>query len=158
MYKIFLLAGMLMLCNSAPAQNDVFKKLNAFEGKWKMQTKKGEYLYESWEKINDSYLQSKSFLIKLNGDTMQMETVTLTQINEDIFYTSSVPGQNDGKGIAFRLTGFANNTFTFENAEHDFPKRIVYQFTGDGSLHAWIDGGKDAADKRNDYHYKKVAL
>lgn len=156
MYKIFLLAAMLFFCSFMPVHNDVFKKLNVFEGVWKMQTKKGEYLYENWKKINDNYLQNKSFLIKLNGDTVQMETVILTQINEDIFYTSSVPGQNGGKGIAFRLTGFANNTFTFENAEHDFPKRITYRFTGSDSLHAWIDGGKDAPGKRNDYYYKKV--
>jgi hypothetical protein len=131
-----------------------FKELYKIEGVWKMKTKKGD-LCESWKKMNDVYLQNRAFMIKANNDTMWLESVSLTQKNNAIVYTSTVANQNGGKAVAFKLTSSANQTFVFENAEHDFPKRITYQFIGKDSLHAWIDGGENNKNKRNDFYYKK---
>lgn len=122
------------------------------EGTWIMETKKG-IIGETWVKVTGDYYQSKGFFIKGN-DTVVTEQVALTKTNEGVCYTSTVEDQNNKQPVPFKLTSAANNVFTFENAAHDFPKRIVYEFTGNDSLHAYIDDG--AGNNRQDYYYKKI--
>jgi hypothetical protein len=54
------------------------------------------------------------------------------------------------------MTTAANNLFVFENAQHDFPKRIVYQLVNADSLHAFIDDGIDGSEKRQNFYNKRV--
>ncbi len=125
-----------------------------FDGTWKMTTKNGT-LYESWSKPNNFTLKSTSYKVKANGDTVLLESVVLTQTRSGVFYNSTVKDQNDGKAVPFKLSSINNKTFVFTNEEHDYPKRIVYEFIGTDSLHAWIDGGEEEKTKRNDFYYKK---
>lgn len=131
----------------------VFKQLHALEGKWIMKTKKG-FIGEEWVKINDDYLQNKGFYIK-GSDTVITERVSLKKTAEGIFYTSTVENQNNKQPISFSLTAAGNHVFVFENPVHDFPKRITYELVSADSLHAYIDGGVDAAEKRQDFYYRK---
>ena len=98
----------------------------------------------------------KTCKITDNGDTSNLEIILLTKDGNGIFYTPTVIAGNNIKPVRFTLTSFANNTYTFENPSHDFPKRIHYEFTGPESLHAWIDGGEAMADKRSDFNYTRV--
>lgn len=132
----------------------VFKQLHALEGKWIMKTKKG-FIGEEWVKINDDYLQNKGFFVK-GTDTVVTERVSLRKTTEGIFYTSTVEDQNNKQPISFMLTAAGNNVFVFENPAHDFPKRITYHLVSVDSLHAYIDGGADAAGNRQDFYYHKV--
>ena len=45
----------------------------------------------------------------------------------------------------------------FENLEHDFPQRILYWMTDDDTLHARIEGPKDAAEKAMEWAWKRGA-
>lgn len=136
-----------------PPDHIVFKKLYALEGTWKMNTKRGS-ICEEWKKIDNTYLQSKGFMIK-GIDTMINERVTLKNTNDGIYYTSTVENQNNKQPIAFKLTTSDNNQFIFENLQHDFPKRIVYHLVTKDSLHAWIDDAVDGSKHRQDFFYKK---
>jgi hypothetical protein len=40
----------------------------------------------------------------------------------------------------FALTSFLGNKFIFENDEHDFPQRVIYEFVSDTQLNARIEG------------------
>ena len=130
-----------------------FKKLYALEGVWKMNTKRGA-LCEEWKKVDNNYLQSRGYMIK-GKDTIINERVALTKIKTGVFYTSTVEGQNNRQPIAFKMTKAENNVFVFENPEHDFPKRIVYELMGTDSLHAYIDDGTDNTKKRQNFYYKR---
>jgi hypothetical protein len=55
----------------------------------------------------------------------------------------------------FKLTHLAGQEATFENPEHDFPKRIIYRKNFDGSLTAIIDGG--AGTKSMSFAYQPMA-
>jgi hypothetical protein len=131
----------------------LFKKLYVLEGVWKMNTKRG-VLCEEWKKVHDNYLQSTGYTIK-GIDTIINESVALTNTKAGIFYTSAVEDQNNRQAIAFKMTAAKNNTFVFENPQHDFPKRIVYELTGADSLHAYIDDGTDDLKKRRNFYYKR---
>lgn len=132
----------------------VFKQLHALEGKWIMKTKKG-FIGEEWIKINDDYLQNKGFFVK-GTDTVVTERVSLRKTTEGIFYTSTVEDQNNKQPVSFKLTSSDKQVFIFENPSHDFPKRIIYELVSADSIHAYIDGGADAATKRQDFYYHKV--
>ena len=151
--NFFLLLAFSVSLN-AFAQNGNFDiPKNVFEGKWIM-PKGNKFIGEEWVKISDTYLENKGYFIK-GTDTVITERVTLKKINGEIFYTSTVEGQNDQKPVDFKLTSINGSIYTFENPLHDFPKRIVYDFTTAGSLHAYIDDGT-ASKSRVDFYYKKV--
>jgi hypothetical protein len=157
MKKLFILM-LAVFCLSAFVVSDnnksVFKRLYVLEGLWKMKTKKG-FICEEWKKINKGYLQNKGYMI-IGTDTTITERVALQRSKNDIFYTSTVEDQNNKKPIVFTLTKAKNNTFVFENQQHDFPKRIVYKIVTEDSLYAFIDDGMEASKKRQNFYYKKV--
>lgn len=134
--------------------NKTFQQLHSLKGTWKMQTKRGA-ICEEWKIVNKDYLQSKGYYIK-GADTIVNETVALENKNGGIFYTSTVANQNEGKPTAFKLTSSASNKFVFENPAHDFPKRLVYELVNKDSLHAFIDDGNDASNKRSHFYYSRA--
>lgn len=134
-------------------QERPFLQLHQLEGKWIMKTKRGT-IGEEWIKVNDTYLQNRGFFIK-GGDTIVTERVSLKETKDGIFYTSTVEDQNNKQPIPFKLTSSVDHTFIFENPEHDFPKRIVYQLISPDSLHAYIDAGAAVAGKRQDFYFQK---
>ena len=131
-----------------------FKKLYALEGRWIMKTQRGA-IGEQWLKMDKDYLQSRGFFVKGN-DTIITERVALRNTGKGIYYTSTVEDQNNKQPIPFKFTSEKNNAFVFENPEHDFPKRIVYEIVSIDSLHAYIDGGVNGSGKREDFYYRKV--
>lgn len=151
---IALLFVMGSFINDHTINDKPFKQLYALKGKWIMKTKRGS-IGEEWVKVNNTYLQSRGFFIK-GIDTIITERVALTETKEGIFYTSTVEDQNDKKPVPFKLTSFTDHVFVFENTEHDFPKRITYQFVSTDSLHAYIDGGAGSTGNRQDFYYQKV--
>ena len=131
----------------------IFKQLHALEGRWIMKTAKG-YLGEDWIKVDDQYLQNRGFIVK-GTDTIFTERVALRNTAEGIFYTSTVENQNNRQPTSFKLTSGKNNIFVFENPQHNFPKRIVYELISADSIHAYIDDGNAGTKKREDFYYKR---
>ena len=123
------------------------------EGTWIMPTKNGA-IGETWKKVNEAYYQNKGFMVK-GKDTIITEQVALRKTVEGVFYTSTVADQNNKQPVPFKLSSASNNIFIFENREHDFPKRIVYEFTDNTTLHAYIDDGATTKN-RQDFYFKKV--
>ncbi len=152
--KRTLLANCLVMLLFAFTDDGTFNQLHVLQGTWKMQTKRGA-ICEEWKVVNKDYLQSKGYYVK-GADTIVNETVALQNKADGIFYTSTVSNQNDRKPIAFKLTSSASGKFVFENPEHDFPKRIVYELINKDSLHAFIDDGNEASNKRSHFYYSRV--
>lgn len=153
--KASILIALFAISNSTFLLNDskTFKRLYALEGTWKMITKRGA-ICEEWKVINADYLQNRGYRVSGN-DTVINERVSLTNTKDGIFYTSTVEDQNNQKPIAFKLSSANGNSFIFENPDHDYPKRIVYQFISSDSLYAYIDDGSDDPKKRQNFRYKK---
>jgi 2-iminobutanoate/2-iminopropanoate deaminase len=127
---------------------------NLFIGKWLSQRKSG-MLFEKWTSAGDQLLKGASFFIKGN-DTIPQEEMELKQTADGITFTSIVPGQNNELPVTFKMTSATGNRYVFENPQHDFPRRIVYEFTTTGQLHAWIDEGGPDPKKRVDFHFKRI--
>lgn len=114
------------------------KSMNWIIGKWNMGN--GDTLStETWEMKNDSVFSSISMDVKNGKDTLRYEEITIEQKGNEVFYIPVVKGQNDGKGVNFKLTSAEGQKLVFENPDHDFPKKITYQLSGD-TLYAEISG------------------
>lgn len=87
------------------------------------------------------------------GKTVEFEYLRIEQRAEDIYYVASPKGRCPGTD--FKLTRLAGQEATFENPEHDFPKRIIYRKNSDGSLTASIDGG--AGTRSMSFAYQPMA-
>jgi Domain of unknown function (DUF6265) len=153
--RFLFVIALLYCCTGMQAQENTNNNWpgELIEGIWIMPTKNGA-IGETWKRIDDNYYQGKGFMIK-GTDTLITEQVSLRKTADGIFYISTVEDQNNKQPISFKLSSSNINLFIFENPEHDFPKRIVYEFTDSITLHAYIDDGINGK-KKHHFYYKKV--
>jgi len=81
-----------------------------------------------------------------NGRTVSFEFFRIEATAEGITYWASPRGK---PATPFHLVESSGQRVVFENAQHDFPQRIIYWLAGD-KLHAKIEGllkGKPAAEE-----------
>ena len=126
---------------------------NPLVGTWKMQTPKG-VLYEQWESGNGK-LTGSTYAYKNNEKVVQ-ENTTISSENNEIYFTATVPNQNDRKPVQFKLTQRVGNYYMFENPYHDYPQRIIYELVSKDSIHARIEGKKDGQNMTSDYYYSRM--
>lgn len=131
-----------------------FNELLLLEGSWQMKSDNST-IGEIWTKTNTNELKSKAYYLE-GTDTIVYEHVILNKVENSIFYTVTAANENNAKPIAFKLTSNNNKKFVFENAAHDFPKRIVYEFINQDSIHAFIDDGKATSTKRSNFNFKRI--
>jgi uncharacterized protein DUF6265 len=133
--------------------NKSFADFHSIIGIWAMETKKGP-LFESWEKVNDSTLKSRSY--KVNGkDTLILEQVELVKREGKIMYIPIVD-ENNNRPVVFTLIKLEKETYIFENKKHDFPQRIIYNLPQNNTMHAWIEGDINGQFKKSEYNFVKI--
>ena len=135
---------------STPAKTYAnLEKANWFIGEWGSKSAEGE-LTERWNKENDSVYHGESYFVVGSKDTVFAEHVRLEEANGKLAYTVTVPGQNNEKPVRFEMTSGNGNQIIFENPQHDYPNKIIYNKIGNDSLVAEISGiqkGKPASEK-----------
>lgn len=145
---ILLLLAIVSCKNTEATEKDKIKAANWLLGKWETKTADGT-LSENWKQLNDSTFQGESFFIK-GKDTLHFESIILQQKGEELFYNAKVKGQNEDKAVPFKLTLSSEKQLVFENAKHDYPKKIFYTLIKKDSLVASISGvqqGKTSWEK-----------
>jgi hypothetical protein len=153
--KLFLFSVFSLIFFSLKAQSGSDLNMGSFyylEGKWIIE-KPDKNIFEEWKKENDTLMISKSYYVQ-NGDTANAENVMLEKIGDEIFYIPTVE-HNEGP-VKFRLTSLVKNKAVFENLEHDFPTKIVYEKINNDSLHASIEGIVEGKTKVIDYYFKRI--
>jgi hypothetical protein len=88
-----------------------------------------------------------------NGRLRAYELVVIRSDSSGITYTAHPSGQ---PGAAFRSTPVGDGAVAFENPEHDFPRRIVYERAGPDSLVAWIEGPIGGEPRRITFRYGRT--
>jgi hypothetical protein len=142
-------------CTVLHAQDtELFKGLHALEGTWKMETAKGP-LFEEWRVLGKISLLGRSYKLK-GTDTLLLESVTLTNKREGIYYIPTVTGQNNGRAVSFKMISNDHSSFTFENKEHDFPQRVIYKIINADSLVARIEGSKGGKQMSSNFSYSRI--
>lgn len=133
-----LLPIVIMLIFSAPQTFAQTLFPYFLEGTWKMENRD---IYERWEIEENESLMGTSYRI-VNNEENITEYLKINKRGEQIIYTATVPSQNEGRGIEFILHQPEERTFSFENPDHDFPKKIIYQKRSDSEIYVTVsDGG-----------------
>lgn len=160
MKKITLLAAAVALLASCgktavtSKQAGEMAKAEWLLGTWGLKTPKGE-LTEKWAKANDTVMLGKSHFVVGGKDTVFQESIRLEQTNGKLAYVVTVPGQNGEKPVRFGMTSSTENQLVFENPQHDFPTKIVYNKFGNDSLVAEISGMKKGKPASQQFPMKK---
>lgn len=157
--RIFFISiiGLLSSTLSATAQTFTekeFKPLHDLAGLWKMETSRGA-IYEEWKVTAADKLTGRSFRLN-NADTVIMEQIELFLKDGSIVYSPIARGQNNGQAVPFKLTGNDDNRYIFENKEHDFPQRIIYQLVSKDAVNARIEGTLNGKERGSDFKYSRV--
>ncbi|MES2411479.1 MAG: DUF6265 family protein [Bacteroidota bacterium] len=158
-YKLPLITSLLFVCltscknNSSENKFGKLEKMNWLIGNWEQKLPDG-ILKETWTKQNDSTFSGDSYFINTK-DTVHFESIKLVQKAEELTYNATVVGQNEDEPVAFNLTSDVNNTFTFENPAHDYPRKITYKKVASDRLIATISGKQQGKHTQESYPMSK---
>ena len=158
MKNIYTLAfvALLTIVSCKKTENSAKDKIKTADwliGNWENQLEQGT-LSESWEKANDSTFNGKSFFIK-DKDTLNNETIVLSQKGNDLFYIPVVQGQNNNEPVIFKMTKADAKQLVFENPKHDFPQKITYTKITADSIVAAISGVVNGKTEGESYPMKR---
>ena len=108
---------------------------------------------EQWMKPDGKMMMGMSRTVK-NEKTVEFEFVRLVQEEDgSISYVAKPSGQPE---TSFKLLHSEKSKIVFENLEHDFPQRIIYQLCSPDSLVARIEGKMNGIERSVDFPYRKV--
>ena len=131
---------------SLNAQDELIKKL--FPGKWKMDFDKAS-IYEEWVLENETELIGTSFSLDTEKKIIS-EIIYLKKFGDQWAYIA-LPRNQDI--TLFKLVEYSSDKFVFENIEHDFPQRIIYEFLTGGKLNASIEENINGKFTRKEFPY-----
>ncbi len=101
--------------NKVKTQFDTF---SIFVSTWQLQNSSP---FESWE--NHSTNLSWQVIKIENADTLIVEELRIFTDRNAAYHEATIPSQNNGKPVRFKLIRQTNNEFQSENPNHDFPKK-----------------------------------
>lgn len=142
--KLTLLFGLLFPLQHINSQITI-DSLHFLNGTWKVEKKSQ---YETWKILANGNLEGKGFLMKDNKEKVT-EMLEIVESNKKITYIAKVLDQNDGLPVNFVLNIQERNKFSFENVNHDFPKKIIYTLINRNKLFIEVLG---EGDKGFDYY------
>jgi len=113
------------------------EQLKWLEGTWtRTNSKVGQSGFEMWKRMSSTELSGRG--VTMHGsDTAFVEKLRIIVRDGNLFYVADVPENQEP--VFFRLTEIKQNSFTCENPNHDFPKKIAYSLQGN-KLHATVSG------------------
>ncbi|HEX9654276.1 MAG TPA: DUF6265 family protein [bacterium] len=152
-WLLFTLFCVLAFCR-ADAQQLAFSNLQAFEwlvGEWKSTGGKTTSC-ETWSRASDRTFEGEGYFLK-NGEKVVTEYLRIELFGNEVYYVSRV--SHNKYPVPFKLVKVDGQNVIFENTEHDFPQRIIYQRKEDGSLHARIEGQQDGKERGVDFFFVK---
>jgi hypothetical protein len=123
-------------------------------GEWQLESPEGMFV-EKWQKETDTSYLGEGSLTGKNGEVLFSEKLRLEQRAGTLYYIPTIASQNDGKPVLFKEKSFAAGEIVFENPEHDFPQRIIYQKASDSTLYARVEGKQNGKDAKQEYSFKK---
>lgn len=141
-----LLAAILISITNIYAQDDSIIML--FPGLWKMEIENAE-IYEEWQLVNKNELIGTSYSLE-NGIKIINENLWIKKFMDKWAYVAVTANEDI---TLFPLVEHSPKKLIFENKEHDFPQRIIYEFHKDGKLTAAIEGNVNGGLKRKEFSF-----
>jgi hypothetical protein len=145
-----LLIFLAALAAPAPAADDALASLAWMAGDW-MGVDGGVEMEERWTEPRGGMMLGIHRDVKA-GKAVDFEFFRVAVTPEGIVYFASPRGR---PAVPFKAIESKNKRVVFENKEHDFPKRIIYWASDDGSLRARIEGDPGDKEKAMEWTWKR---
>lgn len=126
-------------------------ELSWMAGDWQTPSGGRAQIEEHWTSPGGGTMFGVSRTIA-GGRTVEFEFLKLEERGGEVFYVAHPKARCPGTD--FKLTGVTQQSATFENPQHDFPKRIIYRKSDTGGLTATIDGG--AGTKAQSFAFQQM--
>ena len=141
-----LFVAILVSISNLYAQDDSITML--FPGLWKMEIENAE-IYEEWQLVNKNELIGTSYSLE-NEIKIINENLWIKKFMDKWAYIAVTANEDI---TLFPLVEHSPKKLIFENKEHDFPQRIIYEFHKDGKLTAAIEGNINGGLKRKEFSF-----
>jgi len=141
------------LTRSSAAMEFTVSRLQWIAGCWVSDDGK-ERIEEFWLKPAGDSMIGLSRTV-MGGNTVFIEYAQIGEVKGEITYTVSL-GMG-ARPVSFKLIKATDSEVVFENAEHDFPQRIIYRRESKDSLFARIEGKQNGVSKGIDFRYKRTS-
>ena len=146
-----LLAGTApVLTSGQPAAAPAIDRLAWLGGCW-VQTRADGVTEEHWMKPAGGTMLGMGRSVR-NGRTAEFEFLQIREVDGALAYVARPSGQAEA---TFPLKTLADSEVVFENLAHDFPQRIIYRSSADGSMTARVEGSRNGQTRGIDYPYRK---
>jgi len=132
--------SVLILLFSTSCTNRKTHELDFLLGTWKRESKEQ---FEVWERSDSLEITGYSYRIKNNQKNIT-ETLVIKKNGDQYVFEATVPDQNEGKTVQFLLNPKRDSIFSFENDNHDFPKKIQYIKINDNQLKVTVLGDNES--------------
>ena len=132
-------------------QTPTLADISWISGDWQTEPGGRRQTEEHWTNVAGASMLGMSRTV--TGDkTVEFEYLRIEQRADGIYYVAHPKARCPGTD--FKLTRASATEAVFENPQHDFPKRIIYQKTANDGLTASIDGGEGA--KAMSFAYRRI--
>ena len=109
-------------------------------------------LEEIWSKPAGGTMLGLGRTVKENR-TVSFEFMQFREEKETLVF---LPQPQGGPRVSFPLKDSFGGRLTFENKEHDFPQRVIYERKSPGLLLAAIEGTQQGKVQREEFQMRKV--
>lgn len=124
-------------------------------GCWRGNVNQREFR-EHWMPLRGNLMLGTGHTVA-GGRTQDFEYIRLEPRADGVHYVASPTGQKETSfRLAERTADGADPIWTFANAEHDFPQRIVYRRGTDGWLYIHVEGKLKGEERRVIYPLRRV--
>ncbi|MDH3697067.1 MAG: DUF6265 family protein [Flavobacteriaceae bacterium] len=141
------LTSICILCLLLACSENKLSRVDFIIGTWKME---GKEQYENWELSNNKQLIGYSYKFK-DSQKIITETLSIKILENTVIFEATVPDQNEGKTIPFTLNNEIKDYLSFENIDHDFPKKIQYKRISENEIEVTVLG-----DEGEGFSYKQL--
>jgi hypothetical protein len=153
-FAVCALAGQLCAGNTVAQQKEQARSVLAFawmSGSWEMDDGK-QRVEEHWTEAADNAIIGMARTVA-GGRVVAFEYLRVEGREDGIYYVAMPNGKT---ATSFKLVKQEGESATFQNLQHDFPKRILYRKNADGSLTARIEGHGSEKEKPQEFHYARM--
>lgn len=135
MYSVtkVLIIIVLAYCHTtmASAACQSLTELNWILGDWISKSEKTDS-HESWHQFSELTFEGRGLNFNKGGQQTSSEDLRLLAMQGEIYYLAKV--SHNPLPVAFKAINCDEHQVLFENAEHDFPNKLLYSLQEDGSL------------------------
>ena len=142
-----ILTSICILCLLLACSKNKLSRVDFIIGTWKIE---GKEQYENWELSNNKELIGCSYKFK-DSQKIITETLSIKILENTVIFEATVPDQNEGKTIPFTLNNEIKDYLSFENIDHDFPKKIQYKKINENENEVTVLG-----DEGEGFSYKQL--